>query len=104
MLKLSLSLILVAGLAATTPSFADSKDNGGGIGRGCTLNPFNHTMRCIDFDHCTTDENGNKTCPTTVTPTRATLAESKGKTGSKGKPQTQDYLVVTLKDAAISSY
>jgi len=103
MLKLTLSLVLIAGLLGAAPSFADTK-GGGTIGRGCTLNPFNHTMRCIDFDHCTTDENGNKTCPTTVTPTRATLAESKGKTGSKGKPQTQDYLVVTLQDAAISSY
>jgi hypothetical protein len=101
MLKLSLSLILVAGLAATTPSFADSKDNGGGIGRGCTLNPFNHTMRCIDFDHCTTDKNGKKTCPTTVTPTRATFADAKGKAGSKGKHETSDYLVVTLADASI---
>ena len=106
MLKLSLSLVLVAGLAAATPSYADSKDSGGSIGRGCTLNPFNHTMRCIDFDHCTTDKNGNKTCPVVVTPTRATLAEtSKGKTGGKGsKPETQDYLVVTLTDAAITSY
>ena len=70
MLKLSLSLILVAGLAATTPSFADSKDNGGGIGRGCTLNPFNHTMRCIDFDHCTKNSKGERVCPTTITSTR----------------------------------
>jgi hypothetical protein len=60
-------------------------------------------MRCIDFDHCRTDRNGKKTCPTTTTPTRATAAESgKGK-GGKGKvrAETDDYLVVTLHDASI---
>lgn len=101
MLKLSLSLVLVAGLAAATPAFADSKGGAGGIGRGCTLDPFNHTMRCIDFDRCTTDKNGNRTCPTTVTPTRAHAADSKGKSGGKGKHETSDYLVVTLHDASI---
>ncbi len=62
------SLALIAGLG-TAPVFADT--NGGGtIGRGCTLNPFDHTMRCIDFDHCTTDKNGNKVCPVVITSTR----------------------------------
>ena len=70
MLKLSLSLILVAGLAAATPSLADSKAGDGAIGRGCTLNPFNHTMRCIDFDHCTRNSKGERVCPVVVTSTR----------------------------------
>jgi len=69
MLKLSISLVLVAGLLGVTPSFADT--NGGGtIGRGCTLNPFNHTMRCIDFDHCTKNSKGETVCPVVVTSTR----------------------------------
>jgi hypothetical protein len=105
MLRSTLVLLLVAGALSATPSFADTKSGGGTIGRGCTLNPFNHTMRCIDFDHCTTDKNGNKTCPVVVTPTRATFAENKGKTGNKGgKHETQDYLVVTLTDASIMAY
>ena len=70
MLKLSLSLVLIAGALIATPSFADSKSGDGGIGRGCTLNPFNHTMRCIDFDHCTTNSKGEKVCPVVVTSTR----------------------------------
>lgn len=105
MLKLSFSLILVAGLFAATPSLADTNGGGNsGIGRGCTLNPFNHTMRCIDFDHCTTDKNGKKTCPTTTTTTRK-VADSKSKAGNgKGtKGETQDYLVVTLVDASVTS-
>jgi hypothetical protein len=102
MLKLSICTVLVAGLLAATPSFADSKDGNSGIGRGCTLNPFNHTMRCIDFDHCTTDKNGHRVCPTTTTPTRKVAEQGKTK-GRKGevKDETQDYLVVTLHDASI---
>ena len=69
MLKLSLSLVLIAGLLGATPSFADTK-GGGTIGRGCTLNPFNHTMRCIDFDHCTKNSKGETLCPVVVTSTR----------------------------------
>jgi len=69
MLKLSLSLVLIAGLLGATPSFADTK-GGGTIGRGCTLNPFNHTMRCIDFDHCTKNSKGETVCPVVVTSTR----------------------------------
>ena len=69
MLKLTLSLLLVAAALMATPVFADSK-GGGGIGRGCTLNPFNHTMRCVDFDHCTTNSKGEKVCPVVVTSTR----------------------------------
>jgi hypothetical protein len=104
MLKSSLSLILVAGLFAATPSLADTNNGGGGIGRGCTLNPFDHTMRCIDFDHCTTDKNGNKTCPTTTTSTRkaADAKTSGGKAGSGKKGDKQDYLVVTLEQVLVS--
>jgi len=69
MLKLTLSLVLIAGLLGATPSFADTK-GGGTIGRGCTLNPFNHTMRCIDFDHCTKNSKGETVCPVVVTSTR----------------------------------
>jgi hypothetical protein len=69
MLKLSLSLVLIAGIVGATPSFADTK-GGGTIGRGCTLNPFNHTMRCIDFDHCTKNSKGETVCPVVVTSTR----------------------------------
>jgi hypothetical protein len=107
MLKLSLSAVLVAGLFAATPSLADTNNGGGdsGIGRGCTLNPFNHTMRCIDFDHCTTDKNGNKTCPTTTTSTRK-AADNKtngGKTsGGKSGGKTTDYLVVTMDQVLVS--
>jgi hypothetical protein len=63
------ALALVAGLG-TAPVFADTNGGGSTIGGGCTLNPFDHTMRCIDFDHCTTDKNGNKVCPVVVTSTR----------------------------------
>jgi hypothetical protein len=69
MLKLSLSLMLVAGLLGATPSLADTK-GGSTIGRGCTLNPFNHTMRCIDFDHCTKNSKGETVCPVVVTSTK----------------------------------
>ncbi len=105
MLKTSLSLVLVAGLFAATPSFADTNNGGGGIGRGCTLNPFNHTMRCIDFDHCTTDKQGNKTCPTTTTTTKK-VADGKttGKTGGGKKgDKPAEYLVVTLEQVLVSS-
>ena len=69
MLKLTLSLVLIAGLLGAAPSFADTK-GGGTIGRGCTLKPFNHTMRCIDFDHCTKNSKGETVCPVVVTSTR----------------------------------
>ena len=48
-------------------AFAET-NSGSGIGRGCTLDPFTKTMRCVDFDNCTTDKNGKKTCPVVVTP------------------------------------
>lgn len=70
MLKIALVALLVSGATAATPALADVKAGGGSIGRGCTLNPFDHTMRCIDFDHCTTDKNGNRVCPVVVTSTR----------------------------------
>jgi hypothetical protein len=102
MLKFSLSVALVAGLLAATPSFADSKDGNSGIGRGCTLDPFNHTMRCIDFDHCTTDKDGKKTCPVVVTPTRATLEEGNGASGGNGRTLTS--LTIGLHGATIASF
>jgi hypothetical protein len=99
MLKLAFATILVSGLASVAPAFADTNNGGGnsGIGRGCTLDPFNHTMRCIDFDHCTTDKNGNKTCPVVVTPTKLSASRKAG--GGQ-----QEYLVVTMQDAMISSF
>ena len=69
MFKFTLALLLVAGTLGTAPAFADT-NSGGSIGRGCTLNPFNHTMRCIDFDHCSKNSKGEQVCPTTVTSTR----------------------------------
>lgn len=95
MLKLAFATILVTGLASVAPAFAEPNGDSG-IGRGCTLDPFTKTMRCIDFDKCTTDKNGNKTCPVVVTPTK--IAERKS-----GKGQ-QDYLIVTMQDAMISSF
>ena len=70
MLRLAFTGLLVAATLSAGPAFADSKSGDGSIGRGCTLDPFNHTMRCIDFDHCTTDKNGKRTCPVVVTTTR----------------------------------
>ena len=66
MLKPAFATILVTGLVSVGPAFAET--NSGGIGRGCTLDPFTKTMRCVDFDNCTTDKNGKKTCPVVVTP------------------------------------
>ncbi|RYE08636.1 MAG: hypothetical protein EOP22_12460 [Hyphomicrobiales bacterium] len=68
MLKLAFAAILVTGLVSISPVSAGQ--NGSTIGRGCTLDPFTKTMRCIDFDKCTTDKNGKRTCPVVVTPTR----------------------------------
>ena len=100
MLKLAFATILVSGLAAIGPAYAEANTGSGnsGIGRGCTLDPFTKTMRCIDFDNCTTDKNGKKTCPVVVTPYGKLTAERKA-----GKGQ-QEYLVVTMKDAMISSF
>ena len=53
------------------PAYADTNSGGGSASvAGCTLNPFNHTMRCIDFDHCTKNKNGQTVCPVVVTSTR----------------------------------
>ncbi len=93
MLKLAFAAILVTGLGAVGPAFAETNDSG--IGRGCTLNPFDHTMRCIDFDNCTTDKNGKKTCPVVVTPT---------KVHGSGGSDPQPYLAYKLNDAMISSW
>lgn len=70
MFKLTLGLVLAAGLFASTSSLAGTNTGGGTIGRGCTLDPFNHTMRCIDFDHCTRNSKGERVCPVVVTSTR----------------------------------
>ena len=70
MLKLTLALLLTLGALGAAPAFADT-NSGGTIGRGCTLDPFNHTMRCIDFDHCTKNRKGESVCPVVVTTTRA---------------------------------
>lgn len=97
MLKLVFVTLLVSTLAAAFPAFADTNNGGNsGIGRGCTLNPFDHTMRCIDFDHCTTDKDGNKTCPVVVTPTKVQA--------SGGDAEPQPYLEFKLKRAIISDW
>ncbi|MEO8757026.1 MAG: hypothetical protein ABI398_04640 [Devosia sp.] len=62
MLKLTLSLLLVATVVAATPALADTK-GGGTIGAGCTINPWTHVMRCVDFDHCTKNSKGERVCP-----------------------------------------
>ena len=97
MLKLAFATILVTGLAGAAPAFAETNGTSG-IGRGCTLDPFEHVMRCIDFDKCTTDKDGKKTCPVVVTPTKFT-AETGGKKGEQ-----QPYMTSQLKDALISSF
>ena len=105
MLKHLIAGLLLAGALANAPAFAASNSSGGTIGRGCTLDPFNHTMRCIDFDHCTIDKNGKRTCPVVVTSTRVT-ADQKAKTsksGGKGSARSSDYLVVTMEQVMVSS-
>ena len=98
MLKLAFATILVTGLVSVGPAFAESA-GGSGIGRGCTLDPFTKTMRCIDFDNCTIDKNGKKTCPVVVTPTRATSSTGGGTPGNQ-----QQYLIYRMNDAMISSF
>jgi hypothetical protein len=97
MLKLAFATILVAGLVSVGPAAAEP-NSGSGIGRGCTLDPFTKTMRCIDFDNCTTDKNGKKTCPVVVTP-YGKLSASSG-----GQSSQQQYLTYRMTDAMISSY
>jgi hypothetical protein len=98
MLKLAFATILVTGLASVSPAFAETNGDSG-IGRGCTLDPFTKTMRCIDFDKCTKDKNGRQTCPVVVTPTNVAEATGGGKSGAQ-----QQYLIYTMKDAMISSF
>ena len=98
MLKLAFATILVSGLAAIGPAYAEANTGNSGIGRGCTLDPFTKTMRCIDFDNCTKDKNGKKTCPVVVTP-YGNLSASKDTAKSE-----QKYLTYELKDALITSY
>jgi hypothetical protein len=98
MLKLALATILVSGLVSVGPSFAAANSSShSSIGRGCTLDPFTKTMRCIDFDNCKLDKNGRKVCPVVVTPMQAAAKKSGGKKGDK-----QQYYVVTLEDAMIT--
>ncbi len=97
MLKLAFATILATGLISVGPAFAEPNSGGSTIGRGCTLDPFTNTMRCVDFDNCTTDKKGNKTCPVVVTPTRATSEAG-------GKGDQQQYLIYRMNDALISSY
>lgn len=96
MLKLAFATILVTGLASVSPAFAETNGDSG-IGRGCTLDPFTKTMRCIDFDKCTKDKNGRQTCPVVVTPTNLSAERKSG--GSQ-----QDYLIVKMQDAMISNF
>jgi hypothetical protein len=96
MLKLAFATILVTGLTSIAPAFAEPS-GGSTIGRGCTLDPFTKTMRCIDFDNCTTDKNGKKTCPVVVTPTNVSS------TGG-GKANQQQYMLYRMNDAMISSF
>ena len=78
MLRLFSITALVAATLAASPALASQNGGGGGtIGRGCTFNPFNHTMRCIDFDHCTIDKNGKRVCPVVVTSSRISADDSK---------------------------
>ena len=98
MLKLAFVSVLVTGLASVAPAVADTNSGNSGIGRGCTLDPFNHTMRCIDFDHCTTDKDGKKTCPVVVTPTKLSVGDD----GKKGGQQR--YMVYQMHDTMISSF
>lgn len=102
MLKLAFATILVSGLAAIGPAYAGTNNGNSGIGRGCTLDPFEKVMRCIDFDNCTTDKNGKKTCPVVVTPYGKLSASTAKKSGGKGK--SPDYLVVKLNEAYVSSF
>ena len=99
MLKLAFATTLVTGLVSFGPAYAEPNSGGSGIGRGCTLDPFTNTMRCIDFDNCTLDKNGKKTCPVVVTPTRATATSGGGNAGNQ-----QQFLIYTMKDAFVSSY
>jgi hypothetical protein len=105
MFRLFTIAALVAASLAASPVLAN-QNGGGTIGRGCTLDPFNHTMRCIDFDHCTLDKNGNRVCPVVVTTSRATADNDKGSkpkdTKTPPPPPPKDYLVYTLTEVFIS--
>lgn len=98
MLKLAFATILVTGLVSVGPALATANSsNTSSIGRGCTIDPFKHVMRCIDFDNCKLDKNGKRVCPVVVTPMNA-----EAKKGTKKKNDKQEYYVVTLEDALIS--
>src|SRR3569623_2783755 len=102
MLRLFSITALVAASLAASPALASQNSGGGTIGRGCTFNPFNHTMRCIDFDHCTIDKNGKRVCPVVVTSSRISSFDSKKSTKPKDTKKT-DYLVVTMDLVLLSS-
>ncbi|MDR3476308.1 MAG: hypothetical protein P4M09_32095 [Devosia sp.] len=63
-------LLLAAGLClaasgAAAPAYA--ANNAIPTGPGCTLNPFDHTWRCIDFSRCKKAPDGTYTdCPVTT--------------------------------------
>src|SRR3569623_1380943 len=106
MLRLFSITALVAATLAASPALASQNSGGGTIGRGCTLDPFNHTQRGIDFDHCTIDKNGKRTCPVEVTTTRNMAdAKSKGSKSSSGKADSHpsEYLVFTFDQVLVSS-
>jgi hypothetical protein len=104
MLKLALAGLLVAGALGAAPTLA-APAGGDTIGRGCTRDPFTHTQRCIDFDHCTTDKNGHRTCPVVVTTTRlAADAKAQGSKSGGGKTHSHptEYLVLTLDQVLVT--
>ncbi|MBI4921952.1 MAG: hypothetical protein HY834_09405 [Devosia nanyangense] len=70
MLKLAFAALLIAGSLAAAPVFTATAALAETIGAGCTLNPFDHTMRCIDWSKCTKNKNGQTVCPVTITSTR----------------------------------
>ncbi len=70
MRKLTLLAMLTTAVLVTTPVFSVSAAHAETIGSGCTLNPFDKTMRCIDWSKCTKNKNGQTVCPVTITPTR----------------------------------
>ena len=83
MLKLLAALaILAVPLSVPLPAHAEGKVIP--TGRGCTINPFDRTWRCIDFDHCTTKPDGTKVCPVTT----GTYLQAQWTGGSTGIPTT----------------
>jgi hypothetical protein len=68
MLKLLMlaATLLFAGYGAVSPVYA-AANNEIPDGPGCTMNPFDHTWRCIDFANCKKAPDGTYTdCPVTT--------------------------------------